>query len=102
MAIESDPATIQAAARDVSTATQTAETHLGDLRKEVSHLQPAWQGLAGGTFQNVMERYDEQSKRLVDALSAIGDLLQQQGVSIEAIEEEEQAAINRYAGPLAG
>lgn len=102
MAIESDPAIIQAAANDVSAATQTAETHLGDLRNEVSGLQPHWQGLAGTTFQNVMESYRDQSKRLVDALSAIGDLLQQQGVSIEVQEEEEQAALNRYAGPLSG
>jgi WXG100 family type VII secretion target len=102
VAIESDPASIQTAARDVGTATQNAETHLGELRKEVSELQAHWQGLAGNTFQNVMESYDEQSKRLVEALSAIGELLQQQGVSIEALEEEEQIALNKYSGPLGG
>jgi WXG100 family type VII secretion target len=98
--IEADPATIQAAARDVSAARDTAETHLGDLRREVSELQPHWQGLAGTTFQNLMENYDDQSRRLVDALSAIGDLLGNQGVAIEVAEEEQQAALNKYSGPM--
>lgn len=102
MAIESDPATIQAAATDVSAAADTATDLLGKLRTEVADLQPNWQGQAGSSFQQVMDRYREQSDNLVGALRSISELLQEQGVSIEALEEEGQAAFNRYAGPLNG
>jgi WXG100 family type VII secretion target len=100
VAIEADPVTIRKAGQDVAAAKQDADAKLAEVRAAAGDTQSAWQGTSGTAFQQLMIRWDEESKKLTDALQGISDQLGSQGVQIEATDEEQQSNLNRYTGTL--
>src|SRR5690606_15286828 len=100
VAIQADAATIHAAAKDTLNAKQVAEGELSKLRSEVSGLAPLWTGAAGTSFQNVMTRWDESTRKLIDAMEGIADMLNIAGTEITATDEEGQASLNKFDSAL--
>lgn len=100
MAIQADAATIHAAAKDTLSAKQVAEGELSKLRDEVASLAPMWTGAAGSSFQNVMSRWDVSTRKLIDAMEGIADMLNIAGTEITTTDEESQSALNKFDSAL--
>ena len=98
--ISVDYATLHAAAADVQSVRQEVDGELGKLRGVVDMLAAAWQGAAGAGFQNLMSRWDADSRRLADAMSAISDMLSESGTSHQVTDDEQQQVMNRFSSVL--
>jgi WXG100 family type VII secretion target len=100
VAITVDYATLHAAASDVRSVQGEVHGELGKLRGAVDMLAGAWQGAAGAGFQTLMQRWNENSDRLMEAMSAIADMLDESGTSHQVTDEEQQQTISRFNSVL--
>jgi WXG100 family type VII secretion target len=98
--ISVDYATLHAAAADVRSVRQEVDGELGKLRGVVDMLAGAWQGAAGAGFQNLMSRWDGDSRKLMEAMSAISDMLDESGTSHQVTDDEQQQVMNRFTSAL--
>lgn len=100
MAYEAEVATLHQAAND----TRSTRTEVdGDLRKlwgVVDNLAMAWKGGASTGFQQLMQRWNEDTEKLLKSLDDIGDMLQQTGTATQANDDEQQQMLNRYNSAL--
>lgn len=92
----------------------SAANHVDDVNREIAGLLSrvrgsvqqlgggVWQGSAQVAFANVMTNWDDESRRLANALDAIGEQLRGNRRAFDASEQDNMAAINRVgaAGPL--
>lgn len=72
------------------------------LRGLVDQLAGAWRGQAAVGFQNLMQRWDQDTAKLLQALDNIAELLDQSGTQHEVNDQEQQAAMGRIASALNG
>lgn len=100
MAFEVDGATLHQAANDVRSTRSDVDGDLSRLRGMVDQLANAWRGQAGVGFQNLMQRWDQDTAKLLNALDNIGELLDQSGTQHEVNDESQQAEMNRIASAL--
>lgn len=100
MAYEAEVATLHQAAND----TRSTRTEVdGDLRKlwgVVDNLAMAWKGSASTGFQQLMERWNEDTEKLLKAMDDIADMLDQTGTSTQVNDEEQQQMLNKFHSAL--
>lgn len=70
---------------------------IGRLRSNIEGSMPGWQGEAATAFRNLMNRFDENARNLNQALSGIGELLQNAGSKYEAQEIQETESMSQLA-----
>jgi WXG100 family type VII secretion target len=95
-----DAATMHAAAKDVRATHETVNGKLTDLRGAIDDLVAAWKGDASAGFTQVMTRWDQDSVKLLTALSDIADLLDKGANTHQANEEQQAAMMNKYGNSL--
>jgi len=98
--MELDYATLHKAAQDVR---QTKSDVDGELRKlggTVQDLQPAWKGAAAAGFQNLMQRWQDDTNKLLTALNEIGDLLDKAATRHQTTDEEQSSMFSKYDSAL--
>ncbi|MDQ3154277.1 MAG: WXG100 family type VII secretion target [Actinomycetota bacterium] len=94
------PEEMQAGANNVFTTNETVQGQLSSLRNQLAPLAGAWQGQASTAFQTLMQRWDENARRLNEALRAIGEQLQASGTSYAQQEEQQTQSISSISGAL--
>lgn len=100
MAFEVDQATLHAAANDVRSTRSDVDSDLSRLRGVVDQLAAAWRGQAAVSFQTLMQRWNEDTAKLLGALDNIADLLDRSGTQHEINDEEQQQAMSRISSVL--
>jgi len=91
---------MHAAAKDVRATHGTVNGKLSDLRNEIDNLVAAWKGDASAGFTQVMHRWDQDTVKLLTALSDIADLLDKGANTHQANEEQQAALMNKYGNSL--
>lgn len=91
---------MHAAAKDVRGTHDTVNGKLSDLRGAIDDLVAAWKGEASAGFAQVMTRWDQDSVKLLTALSDIADLLDKSANTHQANEEQQAAMMNKYGNSL--
>lgn len=79
---------------------QTIDTELSGLRDNMEATSSGWQGAAAQGFRTLMERYDEDCRKLSEALQGIADLLQQAGSQYQAQEDEHAESMSGIMNTL--
>ncbi len=74
-----DVGAMQAAAGHVESVNGELQQLLSGLRGEVEGSRASWEGEAQVSFQSLMQRYDDASRRLHEKLQNIADLIRQNG-----------------------
>ncbi|QXQ14623.1 WXG100 family type VII secretion target [Skermania piniformis] len=77
--VVTDVAAMQAAANHVESVNGELHQLLGGLRNEVEGSRVSWEGEAQASFQALMLRYDDASRRLHERLGNIAELIRQNG-----------------------
>lgn len=97
---EVDHATLHTAANDVRTTRSEVEGQLRTLWGVVDDLAIAWQGQASAGFQNLMQRWNENTNKLLTALGNIADLLDKAGTQHQVTDEQQQEMLNKFHAAL--
>ena len=100
MAFEVDQQTLHAAANDVRSTRQDVDGDLNRLRGVIDQLAGTWRGGAAISFQNLMQRWNEDTRTLLVALDGIGELLDRSGTQHQVTDEAQQAAMSRIQSAL--
>jgi WXG100 family type VII secretion target len=84
---------------------QTAETvsgQLATLKSYIVNLEAVWQGIAAGSFQELMQVYDACSARLTAALDEISSALTSTAFNYTTSEQDNVTSINNLESKLQG
>jgi WXG100 family type VII secretion target len=93
--LEVEEATLFQAAKDLRAAEGDITTHLGTVRGAAQTLGSAWTGQAASAFTNLITRWDNDAKQLVQAMSDIADLLDKAGKSHSMNDQASMDMLNR-------
>lgn len=88
-----DVAAMNAAAGHVEQVNGSLHSIIGALAAEAQGAQPFFKGGAGNEFQNLMNRYNDASKRLNDALAEIAVKIRENGKGYDNAEQTNRDAI---------
>jgi WXG100 family type VII secretion target len=97
-----DDATLHAAAQDCRRAMESVTGEKGKVRNAKESVAAQWRGAASMTFQNVMDSWDQQANKLLEALSGIADLLDKTGTTHRQNEEEQDSMFNQFNAAING
>jgi WXG100 family type VII secretion target len=100
MTISMDPATLRKAANDIRSTKNEVDASLKALWNVVDDLAIAWLGEASNSFQRLMHRWDEDTRRLTGAMTNIAHLLDDGSVKGEQNDQEQSAMLNRFNNAL--
>jgi WXG100 family type VII secretion target len=96
------PADFADAHQKVNSAKQDMDGQLIKLRNDIEATRSGWQGPAALVFNQVMEAFDEKSRKLNLALEHIGDLLKSSGVKYDMQESETNDQLSGLQATLEG
>lgn len=96
MAILADVDTINQAATDTQTTKDDIQGKLQTLRGLMEDLAGSWKGAASAKFSQVMQAYDKEGNDIMSALENIAEILKQSGATIQANEENSDAAFDKF------
>lgn len=97
---EVDHATLHTAANDVRSTRSEVDGELKKLWSVVDDLAIAWQGQASSGFQSLMQRWNEDTAKLLEAMNNIADLLDKSGTAHQVTDEEQQQMLNKFHAAL--
>lgn len=100
MPFEVDQQTLHAAANDVRATRSDVDGDLKRLRAVIDQLAVAWRGQAAMGFQTLMQRWNEDTGKLLVALDGIADLLDRSGTEHQLTDEAQQQAMSRIHSAL--
>lgn len=72
-----DPATLDAASRDLATGSQQVDSQLTSMSNRLEPLHQGFQGQAGQGFQQLWNEWHDSAKRLKASLDGLSQLLAQ-------------------------
>ena len=93
--LEVDQVTLHQVARDIRSARDDINVHLGTVRGAAEILGSAWQGQAASAFTSLIMRWDGDAKQLAAAMSDIANLLDRTADSHEMGDAESMRVLNR-------
>lgn len=96
------PADFADAHQKVNNTKSEMDAQLSKLRSEIEATRGAWEGQAATVFNQVMEAFDEKSRKLNDALQHISDMLQSSGVKYETQEQDVHQQLSSLQQALNG
>lgn len=97
-----DHATLHNAANDVRNTRSEVDGELKKLSGLVGEIGSQWQGQAATAFQQLGQRWGEDTNKLLQALSDIADLLDKSGTQHSVNDEEQQSSMNSIMNALGG
>jgi WXG100 family type VII secretion target len=98
--LEVDQATLHQVARDIRSANEDINKHLGTVRGAAEVLGSAWTGQAASAFTNLMVRWDADTKKLTAAMLDIANLLDKSANMHEMSDDESMRVLNRMDGSV--
>ncbi|MGW5053249.1 WXG100 family type VII secretion target [Actinokineospora sp. NPDC004072] len=90
------------AAVDVDNVNQQSQDALKSLYNALTPLQDNWRGQASVAFQTLLQRYQDDSNKLHQALADISDQLKQSNEAYARQEEESSQALSNITNVLGG
>ncbi|MPZ65187.1 MAG: WXG100 family type VII secretion target [Pseudonocardiaceae bacterium] len=97
---EVTPEEMQAGAKQVFQVNEEVQGELSKLRNQLAPLAGAWKGSASVSFQNLMQRWDQNAQTLNEALRGIAEQLEGSGTAYQAEEEVQQQSMSRITSEL--
>jgi ESAT-6 family protein len=94
------PEELSKAAKDVHDVNEQTQAALRSLRSQLEPLASAWQGVAATAFQNLMTRFDEDARKIQEALGQIGTSLDASFTTYQQQEEEQQQSMSGITNRL--
>ncbi len=91
-----DHATLHTAAKDVRTTRSEVDGELKKLWGVVDDLGVAWRGQASTGFQNLMQRWNDDVKKLLEAMDNIANLLDKTGTAHQVNDEQQQQMLDKF------
>ncbi|GAB3645215.1 WXG100 family type VII secretion target [Glycomyces tarimensis] len=98
--IAMDEETVRQAAIDTVNAKLSVDGNLDSLKALCDDLAAAWTGQGAGAFQRVMEAWDIQAAKLLDALQDIADQLDSSAAATAEQDAESGADFSPFEGEL--
>jgi len=95
-----DDATLHAAANDCRSAMESVTGEAGKVRGAKENVAAQWHGAASNTFQNVIDAWLNDTNKLLEALGAIGDLLDKTATTNRANEESQDSMFSKFNSAL--
>jgi WXG100 family type VII secretion target len=95
-----DHGTVRTAASDVRSTRSEVDGELNKLRGVVDDLAAAWKGQAGGTFQQLMTRWDEDNKKLLTAMDDIANLLDKSANTHQTNDDQQHQMLTKFNSAL--
>jgi WXG100 family type VII secretion target len=95
-----DHATLHTAANDVRSTRSEVDGELKKLWGVVDDLAVAWKGQASGGFQTLMQRWNDDVKKLLEAMDNIANLLDKAGTAHQATDEQQQQMLDKFHSAL--
>ncbi|MFG1674034.1 WXG100 family type VII secretion target [Micromonospora sp. NPDC049282] len=100
MAFEVTAASLHTAASDVRSTRSDVDGELKKLWNVVDDLAMAWKGQASTGFQGLMNRWTEDTAKLLTAMDNIADLLDKSGTTHQVNDEEQQQMLDKFHSAL--
>jgi WXG100 family type VII secretion target len=91
-----DDATLHAAANDCRSGVEQVQGEQTKVRNTRDTVAASWQGAASTTFQGVMDAWGADCGKLMEAMNAIADLLDQTATTHRANEEEQDTMFAKF------
>jgi WXG100 family type VII secretion target len=95
-----DHATLHTAANDVRSTRSEVDGELRKLWNIIDDLAIAWQGQASTGFQSLMQRWNEDTAKLLEAMDNIADLLDKSGTAHQVTDEQQQQMLDKFHAAL--
>lgn len=95
-----DEETVHQAAIDTLNAKESVDGNLDSLKNLCSDLAASWTGQGAGAFQRVMENWDVQAAKLLDALQDIADQLDSSAQATADQDEASGSDFSAFEGEL--
>lgn len=92
--------TMNAAATHVETINTEVQTELSGLKNRLGAVEGAWVGQAKVAFDQLMLRWDEDARKLNEALLAIGENIRTNSTNYSTSQQDHVAQINNAGGSL--
>ncbi|MGX7824333.1 WXG100 family type VII secretion target [Actinokineospora sp. 24-640] len=90
------------AAVDVDNVNQESQDALKSLYGALNPLRDNWKGQASVAFSTLLQRYQDDSRRLHDALQAISEQLKESNAAYVRQEEESSQSLSNITNVLGG
>lgn len=87
-------------AQMVQSARGDLTSQLGALRGQLAHLVTEWQGAGGAGFNSVMQRWDEDSAKIISALDEFDTNLRASEQTYTAADEQQASTYSRLNSRL--
>ncbi|XVV03255.1 WXG100 family type VII secretion target [Actinosynnema sp. CA-248983] len=95
------PELIQAA-KDIISVDESVQGILGQVRSTVDGVSASWAGQAATAFQTLMTRFDEDARKLQEALRGIAEQISGTAEIYARQEEEQNQSMSSLTSRLAG
>ncbi|MCP2165808.1 WXG100 family type VII secretion target [Goodfellowiella coeruleoviolacea] len=90
------------AAKDIDNVNQETNGILTSLSGQLSSLEGAWVGSAATAFHQLMERFNDDARKLSEALQSISEQMQGSAQTYIQQEEEQSQAMSSITSRLGG
>jgi ESAT-6 family protein len=97
-----DRAAMAQAAQDLEASAGVIRGLQGQLEGHKAEVRSAWQGQASTAFENVFNRFNEDFKKVLQALDGMHESLTQTKIVYEAKEQAAHETMNRVQQALGG
>ncbi|PPK69576.1 WXG100 family type VII secretion target [Actinokineospora auranticolor] len=96
------PEEMAKAATDVDNVNEESRNALGSLRNNLTPLHDNWQGQASAAFATLMQRFDDDARKLHDALQGISEQLKASNTAYVQQEEAASSSLTNISNVLGG
>ncbi|GGS23396.1 MULTISPECIES: WXG100 family type VII secretion target [Actinokineospora] len=90
------------AAVDVDNVNQQSQDSLNSLYNALTPLQDNWKGAASQAFATLLQRYQDDARKLHDALQGISEQLKESNAAYAQMEEEASSSLSNISNVLGG
>jgi WXG100 family type VII secretion target len=90
------------AAQQVEQVSQQLQQLMRSLESQLEPMASQWKGAAASAFQNLINRFGEDSQKLTTALGNISEALAANSKNYSAAETQNQSSIQGILGALGG
>ncbi|WP_228046576.1 WXG100 family type VII secretion target [Saccharopolyspora montiporae] len=97
-----DTQAIEKASQDINETRDAVQNALQQLKGQLEPAMAGWQGQAADVFRKLMDRYEENGKKILEKLGQLAENVQSSGKDYAASQEEEASNISKIEGMLGG
>ncbi|NKE61929.1 WXG100 family type VII secretion target [Lentzea sp. PSKA42] len=94
------PEDLDALAKHIANVNDSTQGTLRQVRSSVEGVQSSWQGTAATAFQNLMTRFDEDARKVQEALMSICEQISSSSEVYKQQEAESEQSVSTIANRL--